>query len=104
MIAIRTLRASVLAVARTDPASTRAVVEMAKCIVVAPGGCRRPPKTTTTTTMTNYRQLSAAPLDDGDGMSTNLAKRRDDDGPPRTSVLMELTDRVGALHDVLRYL
>jgi len=29
-----------------------------------------------------------------------MTTRRDDDGPPRTSVLMELSDRVGALHDI----
>ena len=34
---------------------------------------------------------------------TMTTTRRDDDGPPRTSVLMELSDRVGALHDILRY-
>lgn len=38
------------------------------------------------------------------GNNNNNRMNVPEDGPPRTSVLMELTDRVGALHDVLRYL
>lgn len=45
--------------------------------------------TNATTTATTASSLFAPP---------------EEDGPPRTSVLMELTDRVGALHDVLRFL
>ncbi len=33
-----------------------------------------------------------------------IAAFNPEDGPPRTSVLMELIDRVGALHDVLKFL
>ena len=42
--------------------------------------------------------------DENSSSSSNSTKFNNPVEGPRTSVLMELTDRVGALHDVLRFL
>ena len=105
MIAIRSLRPSVIAVATkaTTTTTTRAAVKMTargavgRCLPLPIPTIRRFAATAGVDGMTTTKTTATA-------NTATTTTRRDDDGPPRTSVLMELTDRVGALHDVLRYL
>jgi hypothetical protein len=59
------------------------------------------------------KQLNSSVPPPNNNVANNTKKEENDnsvaafnpeDGPPRTSVLMELIDRVGALHDVLKFL
>ena len=60
---------------------------------------------TTTTAMNNTNlDILQNNLDENSSNSTTAAKFNHPVEGSRTSVLMELTDRVGALHDVLRFL
>jgi len=60
----------------------------------------------TTTAMNNTPNLDILQnnFDENCSNSTTTTKFNHPVEGPRTSVLMELTDRVGALHDVLRFL
>ena len=62
----------------------------------------------TTTAMNNISSTNLDILqnnfDENSSSSSNSIKFNHPVEGPRTSVLMELTDRVGALHDVLRFL
>lgn len=58
----------------------------------------------TTTNNTNLDILQNNFQDENSSNSTTAAKFNHPVEGPRTSVLMELTDSVGALHDVLRFL
>ena len=59
---------------------------------------------TTTANNTNLDILQNNFQDENSSSSSNSTKFNHPVEGPRTSVLMELTDRVGALHDVLRFL
>ena len=60
--------------------------------------------TTTAMNNTNLDILQNNLDENSRSSSTSAAKFNHPVEGPRTSVLMELTDRVGALHDVLRFL